>query len=354
MNDRDRATGEQGGSPPLGKVDRDFFREEIAPRLGAEREDVPLGPTHGVDFGVVDVNGAALVTATDPLSILPALGWERAGRFALDVAMADVAVSGVSPTHLAVTFTLPPGMSDEAFASVWAAMDREASDLGASIVTGHTARYADCSFPWVGAATVMGVGDHDDVVRPDGARPGDSLLVTKGPAVETAGLFATLFPEGLAARGVSGACVDAAQARIDEASCVRDALTAVAAGPVTAMHDATEGGLRGALCEMAESAGVEFDVDPGAVPTRPGVEAVCEALSVDPWDCTTSGTLVVAVDPTGAEGVVDALEARATPAAVVGEVTEGTGVYFDGERQRHPGTDPSWAAYERLAREAAE
>ena len=35
----------------LGKVDRSFFEEHIFPRLGADRDDVALGPAHGVDFG---------------------------------------------------------------------------------------------------------------------------------------------------------------------------------------------------------------------------------------------------------------------------------------------------------------
>lgn len=335
---------------PLGKVDRAFFAERIAPRLGADREDVRLGPTHGVDFGVVDVGDRALVTATDPLSILPALGWERAGRFALDIALADVAVSGLAPTHLALTFTLPPEMTDDQFEAVWRAMDVEARDLGAAVVTGHTARYGDCSFPWVGAATAMAVGDHEDVIRPDGARPGDAVLVTGGPAVETTGLLATLFPDAL---DLPPETVRTAAARLDEATCVRDALAATAAGPVTAMHDATEGGLRGALCEMADSAGVRFDVDADAVPMRPGVREVCDALGIDPWACTTSGSLVLAVDPAGVEAVASALADRDATVGVVGRVSEGKGAFVDGERIAHPDRDPSWSAYQQLAERAS-
>jgi len=32
------------------------------------------------------------------------------------------------------------------------------------------------------ALTGLGVGDHEDIVRPDGARPGDDIVVTTGPA----------------------------------------------------------------------------------------------------------------------------------------------------------------------------
>jgi hydrogenase maturation factor len=38
-----------------------------------------------------------------------------------------VAVSGLSPSNLAVCFALPPTMTDDAFATVWEAMDDEAA-----------------------------------------------------------------------------------------------------------------------------------------------------------------------------------------------------------------------------------
>jgi len=332
--------------PDLGKIDREFFETHVRPRLGADRDDVRLGPTPGVDFGLLDIGGRAVAIATDPVSVLPPLGFERAGRFALDVILADVAVSGLPPSHLAVSLSLPPAMTDDEFAAVWAGLHAEAADLGVSVVTGHTARYEGCSFPWVGGATALAVGNRDDVIRPDGARPGDDLLVTNGPAVETTGLLTTLFPDRI---DLDADTLRTAQARLDEASCVRDAMTAAAAGPVTAMHDATEGGLHGAFVEMASGAGVRFEIERDRVPMRPGVEATCAALDVDPWTATASGSLVLTVDPEGTEAVLSALAERGATVARVGRVTDGEGVAVDGEEIEAPSVDSSWAAYSRLS-----
>ncbi|MFC4439326.1 MULTISPECIES: AIR synthase family protein [Natrialbaceae] len=336
----------------LGKIDRQFFERRIAPNLGADREDVALGPSHGVDFGVLDVGGQALVTATDPLSILPEIGLERAARFALDLVLADVAVSGIPPSHLSICFTLPETMSDDEFATVWETIHAGCADLGVAVATGHTARYSGQTHPWVGAATAMAVGEHDDVVRPDGAREGDRLLLTTGPAVESVGLLSTLFPDQLA---LPDATIADARERLEEVHCVRDALTAAAAGPVTAMHDVTEGGLAGALNEMAAGADARFAVDRAAVPMRPGVAEVCSHLEIDPWAATSCGSLVIAVDPSGVDAVREALEARETVAAEIGRVEaseddRGT-VVVDGERLEHPRVDPSWDAYAKLADE---
>ena len=334
--------------PNLGKADRTFLAERVLPTLGADRDDVAIGPAHGVDFGLLDLDGTALAIATDPLSILPRLGFERAGRFAVEFVLADVAVSGLAPSHLAIAFTLPPEMEDESFSRVWGAIHDEAADLGVSIVTGHTARYSGCSFPWVGAATAIATGDRDDVIRPDGARVGDDLLVTNGPAVETVGLLATLFPDAI---GLAEPALSTAQARLAEAACVRDAMTASAAGAggVHAMHDATECGLYGAFCEVAASAGVRLDVATDGIPIRPGVRAACDALDIDPWTAGSGGTLVIAVDPDHTAAVRDALESEGTAVGVAGTVARGSGVVVDGDAISHPEVDPAWAAYEALA-----
>lgn len=356
-----------------GKISRSFFEAHVAPNLGAEREDVALGPAHGCDFGVIrpPESASATVLATDPVSILPALGFDRAARFALHIVLSDVAVSGIAPSHLSIAFSLPPELEDDEFATLWEAIHEECAALDVAVTTGHTARYPGCSFPWVGAATAIGVGDPARLVRPDGAQPGDRLVVTKGPAVEATGLFASLFPDQL---DLPAETVATAQARLDDVRLVRDALAAREAGDVHAMHDATEGGLLGAFHEMAGAANdrrgsdasakprestkadaIQFTVDSDAVPRQPGVTELCAALEMDPWTATTAGTLVAAVDAGEAAAVVDGLRERGTPAAVVGDVRavepDAAAVVVDGEATTAPTGDASWPVYERLSAE---
>jgi len=332
----------------LGKIDQAAFEEIISPNLGAGRDDVVVGPRHGLDFGVLSVGGQAVVITTDPISILPELGLERAGRLALEIVLTDVAVSGIPPTHLAINLTLPPGWSDEDMATMWRGIADHARRHDVSIVSGHTARYPGIEGSWVGGATVLGVGDDGDVVRPDGARPGDEIVLTTGPGPEFAGLLATLFPEEL---GLSPETVATAQERVEDIAAVEDALAVFEAGAVTAMHDATEGGVVGGLAEMAHGAGVRFDIERERVPDAPGVDAVCSVVGIDPYEVTSAGTLLCTVEAGDGEGVVRALRDRGTAAAVVGTVSAGEGVFIDGERVHPPDADPSWAVFDRLAGE---
>ncbi|MWV64167.1 hydrogenase expression protein [Halorubrum sp. JWXQ-INN 858] len=363
-----------------GKIGRRFFAERIRPNLGADRADVTLGPAHGCDFAVIepgrtadDAPGAsgggagadtaasattaagsapahAIVLATDPISVLPELGYDRAGRFALHIVLSDVAVSGIAPSHLSIAFSLPTTVSDAAFGELWDAISDECARLGVAVTTGHTARYPGATLPWVGAATALGVGDPDRIVRPDGARPGDRLVVTRGPAVEATGLFASLFPDAL---DLPAETVATAQERLDDVRLVGDALAAREAGAVHAMHDATEGGLLGAFHETAGAAGVRFEIERDAVPVAPGVEPVCRALGMDPWNATTAGTLIASVAAADADAVVEALRGRGTPAAVVGDVTAGSGVAVDGVDTEPPDGDASWPVYAALSEASA-
>ncbi|WP_158855235.1 AIR synthase family protein [Halorhabdus sp. CUG00001] len=335
--------------PDRGKIDDATFEEIIAPQLGADRADVALGPQHGVDFGVLSVEDSAIVTATDPLSILPTLGFERAGRMALDIVLTDVAVSGIAPTHVTVSLSLPTEMTDAELARAWHGMAAHAESLGVSVVAGHTARYEGIEYSWVGGATALGVGDPADLVRPDGAQPGDAIVLTTGPGAETAGLFATLFPDAL---DLSAETVATAQERVEDILGVADATRASEAGELHAMHDATEGGVVGGLAEMATGAGHRFVVEREPAPIQPGVQPVCEAVGVDPWTVSSAGSLLLTAPPEEATAVVEAMKTRGTPAAVVGgvEATDGKGgVHLDGQRVEPPASDPAWDAMARLS-----
>lgn len=326
-----------------GKASGAFFDEYIAGRTGADRDDVLLGPTYGADFGAVDVGGRVVALATDPVFVLRELGIERAAWFAFHICVSDVALSGLPPAHLAVDLNLPPGTSAETFDEIWAVFDREARDLGASLTTGHTGTYEDCAFPTVGGATALAVGERDDLVFPTGAEPGDRVVVTKGPAVETTGLLGVLFGDDLP---IGEAAAAAARERFDDASPVRDALTMAAAGGVTAMHDATERGLANGFHELAAASGVGLAVERDAVPVLPGVDAVCEHFGMDPWTASSEGTVIAAVDPDSVDGVLAALDEEGVPAADVGVVEAGAGVTVDGDPLPEPDADPLWPAYQ--------
>lgn len=336
--------------PQLGKATPEFFDSVIFPRLGAPDDSVLVGPTHGVDFAAVAMGDQALVMSTDPFFIAPSLGWERAAWFALHIVASDVAVSGIEPRFLVIDLNLPPEMNEETLTTIWNTVHEECVRLGIAVVSGHTARYAGCSYPMVGGATVLGTGPVEQLIDPRKARAGDVIVITKGPAVETTGLMAVQFPEFIEeAHGPKA--VSEAQDVFFQMSVIRDAAVCARAGGVHAMHDATECGVWGGLFEMARAAGLGLTVRKEEIVTQDIVLRTCEVFDIDPYKAISEGTLLAAVDPLSVDDVLSALESEGIPASAVGELTAAENgirvVDAAGEHELvHPKVDPFWIKFE--------
>lgn len=344
--------------PPLGKATPEFFDEVIFPHLGAKDDAVIVGPTHGVDFGAIALGDQVIVFSSDPFYLAPSLGWERAAWFALHILASDVSVSGIPPRFMTVDLNLPPEMDEATLTTVWRTVHTEAKELGIAIVGGHTARYAGCNFPMVGGATVVGIGPARDLVDPRKAAPGDVIVITKGPAIEATGLLAVQFPEFIIERWDESVAQEARDV-FYQMSVVRDAALCARCGGVTAMHDATECGIWGALFEVARASGTGLIVDKRKIVVQDVVLKVCDVFDIDPFASISEGTMVAAMKPEVADRAISALFAHGIPASVVGELLpleRGVRVIDDaGEHVlEHPRIDPFWTRFEEyLAKQSA-
>jgi hydrogenase maturation factor len=215
---------------PLGKIAPEVFRTVIAPRLGAARPEVVVGPRAGSDAGVVKLSaGRVMAVTTDPLSIVPAFGFARSARVACHLIASDLWTTGIPPAYVSVDFNLPPQITDAEFSEYWEAMSDEWAKLDVAVVTGHTGRYPGCDYSIVGAATLIGIGDEGRYITPAMASPGDRLIVTKGCAIETTAVVGWLCPKQLEERiGEDG--VARARAMVNQISVVRDCLATLRIG----------------------------------------------------------------------------------------------------------------------------
>lgn len=346
---------------PTGKLAPEDFDRLIAPHLGAARGEVLLGPRPGVDAAIVRVGaGRVMALTTDPLSLVPALGPERSAWLACHLVASDLWTTGIPPAFASVNLNLPPDLSDETLAAYARALGEAWAALGVAVVTGHTGRFDGIAPPIVGAATVIGLGDESRYVGPAFVADGDRVIVTKGCAIEATAIAAHLFPRKL------GALLDQdglarARAMIDQVSVVADCRAAIAAGVreggVSMLHDATEGGVCGALVEAARACGRDLRIERARIPLAPEAQAACEAFGIDPWWAMSEGTLIAFVRPQRVEAVLAELMAAGIAAAEAGEAVHGAGIVWmtepDGKVTRIAGTqpDPYWEAYARAVRE---
>ena len=339
--------------PEIGKISPEIFNELIYPRLGAKSKNVIVGPQHGVDVAIVEIGDKAVALTTDPVFIVPEYGWERAAWFAIHILASDAVTSGLKPKYLSIDLNLPMEMTKGQLEIVWDTMHRECLKLGIAVVCGHTARYENCHYPMVGGATVVCVGEKDEYVTPKMAKSGDKIIITKGPAIEATGIFATMFPK-LLEKEFGSSFSEQAQEIFYKMSVVQDALTAVGVGVrdegVTAMHDATECGIWGGLYETAQAANLGMRVEKERIVVENCVTEICRYFGIDPYASISEGTLIIACREHKAEKVVKALFRRGIRSSIVGELTNpkhGMALIEKGREKKleHPVVDPFWQAF---------
>lgn len=340
--------------PHIGKVSKAYFDEVLYPQLGAQREEVLEGPRHGCDNAVIRLNERqVMVVTTDPMTIIPALGIEDSAWLSVHLIASDLATSGIAPQYAVFDLNLPVDITREEFERYWSRIHRECEKLGISIVAGHTGKFVGCNYTIVGGGMMFAVGEIERYLSPTMAEAGDHVVITKGAAIGTTGILARVFPETIAQR-----CGEDVQrwgaAQFMNFSVVKDALAAAAVGVrgngVTAMHDATEGGVLGAIYELASAANCGVRVRISAIPVAEETKRICDVFDLNPYISLSEGTLLISVRPAAVNAVLEALRRENVVAADVAELlppAEGMWVETDSRTQplHTVEIDPYWQAF---------
>jgi hydrogenase expression/formation protein HypE len=305
-------------SQPLlpGKLPPELLAALLA---GAPIDDprVLVGPRVGVDAAVLDFGERVLVVKSDPITFAA----EEIGWYCVQVNANDLAVMGATPRWFLATLLLPEGTTAAGVSEIFASLRGACRELGISLVGGHTEITGGLDRPIV-CGHMLGEAAREELVRGDGARPGDRLLLTKSIPLEATALLARERRAELLARGWSAAALDEAAAVLHDPgiSIVREARMAVSRRAATAMHDPTEGGLATGLRELASASGVGLRIDADRIPIDPRGAALCAAFGLDPLGAIASGSLLLAASLERARDLMAAYAQEGIPCADIGEV----------------------------------
>ncbi len=345
-----------------GKVPATFLEQFVYPRCGTQRPEVRIGPRTGVDTAVIDLpGGAAMALTTDPCSLLPSLGMKESAWLTVHLAASDMATTGFAPMYALFDLNLPPTLSRAAFEEYWQYIHEFCATLGCAIVGGHTGRFDGQHSTVAGGATMITVAPRDQILTSDQANPGDSLILAGECAIAATAILARSFPRTIT-RACGADTLETAQQLFWRTSSVAAALAAVRAGRgasgVTAMHDVTEGGVLGALWELAHAADCGLRVDAQALAISPETRAVTAVFGLDPTAVVGAGAMIVAVAPGRERPVLDALSDAGISAAIIGTLTDAADgrhlVDAAGTRTiEQAGEDPYWRAFSKAMAEGA-
>ena len=291
--------------------------EQLINSAGTEDPRVLLGPKVGEDAAVLDFGDRLLVAKSDPVTFAA----ERAGWYAVQVCANDVACTGATPRWFLATLLAPEWFSPDDAAQMFNDVASACRDLGVALIGGHSEVTHGIKRPII-SGTMLGEVERDRLITTGGAREGDSIVVTKGLAIEGTAILARDNADELRGAGAEESVIRRSASLLDSPgiSVLHEAQIASTRHTVHSMHDATEGGLVTALHEVASASGLGVAVEEDSVPVLPETAQVCNALALHALGLLASGALVITLPPSEVPKLLGSLERAGIDAWEIGQM----------------------------------
>lgn len=242
----------------------------------------------------------------------------------------NLAAGGSVPVAVAITLLMPAGSEEAQIRALMADAEKKCGELSLQIAGGQTRVMAEAAGPM---AVVAGYGyalREEDI--PKGAAPGQDVVLSKWIGLQGTALAVKKNRQRLLER-YPVYLVEEAAGFDRYLSVLPEAEAALKAG-VGAMHDASEGGILGALWELAGREGTGLSIDLRSLPLRQETVEVCECCNINPYELMSGGCLIMTA--WDGPGLKAALEAVGIPAAIVGKVTGGNDrILINGDEIRY-------------------
>lgn len=324
----------------IGKVPENVLKRSVFKQIHTKRPEVVLGAGVGEDCAAIKLApDETLVLSTDPITGTT----QDIGTLAIQITVNDLASAGAEPVGVLLTVLLPESVEEPELRQMMAQVEAACAKAGVQVMGGHTEVTAVVTQPVI---SVCGVGKVKDgkLISTAGARPGMDILVTKWIGIEGTAILAKEKEKELLTK-FSAPFVAKAKALDVYISVQSEAAVAVRSG-VSAMHDVTEGGIFGALWEMAEASGVGLEIDMKKIPVRQETVEVCEFFGLNPYQLISSGCMLMAA--TDGNLLVRELMKAGIPATIIGKATAGNDRVLINEDERRflepPKTDELYKA----------
>lgn len=299
----------------IGKVPENILKRSILKQIHTKREEVLLGANVGEDCAAVKLaEDEIFVISTDPITGTAT----DIGNLAIHITMNDLASSGAEPIGVMLTILLPVETKETDLKKIMEQMEIACAQVKVQIMGGHTEVTRAVNQPLI---NVCGVGKvkRGRLISTAGAQPKDDILVSKWIGLEGTSIIAKEKEQELLLR-YPGELIKEAQKFDRYLSVLPEAAIAVKSG-VSAMHDVTEGGIFGALWELAESSGVGLEIDLKKIPVKQETIEICEYFNINPYELISSGCMLMA----SSDGnlLVRELEKAGIHAVVIGKALKG-------------------------------
>lgn len=324
----------------VGKVPENVLKRSVFKQLHTTRKEVLLGAGVGEDCAAMKLaEDEVFVISTDPITGAA----KDIGALAVQITVNDLASAGAEPIGIMLTVLLPENAEEKDLKTVMAQVEEACEKNRIQVMGGHT-EVTKVVNQIVISVTGVGKAKEGRVISTAGVKPGMDIIVTKWIGIEGTAILAKEKEEVLRER-YSQPFIDKAKELDRYISVLSEAATAVKSG-VAAMHDVTEGGIFGALWEIAEASGVGLEIDLKKIPLKQETVEICEFFGINPYELISSGSMLMAAED--GNGLVMELEKAGIPAVVIGKATDSNDRVLLNEEERRflepPKTDELYKA----------
>lgn len=244
----------------------------------------------------------------------------------------SLAAKGAIPQSASISITMPESMDERDLRKMHERYCEYLQKHNIKIVGGHTAVSAVVTEPVVsvqmlgaGAAFAEENGECKcaDVTENATGKPerflGLDIVMTKHCGLGGTTLLAGQFTDELATR-YPRRFIERAAEFLAETEKNEEGYLAVADGAAY-VHAAAEGGVFGALWELAEYAECGLEIDLPAIPILQETVEICEYFDVNPYQLRTEGVFLILTEH--GNRLCERLEEKGIPAAVIGKTVPG-------------------------------
>lgn len=229
----------------------------------------------------------------------------------------NVAVSAGEPVGILINLTLPKKIYESDIKEYMMHIESTCKEINVQIVGGHTMVSNIVTEPIIHLTTI-GKVNKDKHSELKYATIGQDIVISKWVGLEGSALLVRE-KEELKQR-YQTYFIKNVRTYDQYLSIIKEANIATKFN-VSAMHDASTGGIFSALWELSEGAGVGIEVELKKIPIKQETIEICEYFNVNPYELMSGGALIMVTDR--GHDLVKELKNNDINATVIGKIIEG-------------------------------
>jgi hydrogenase expression/formation protein HypE len=261
------------------------------------------------------IHNGELAFSTDSFTVSPLFfSGADIGKLAVCGTCNDLAMMGAQPKYITCSVIIEEGFALRDLEKIVRSMKKELEKNGAVVVGGDTKVVPKGSVDKIfinttGVGEILKKGISSNNISED-----DVILVNRDIGCHGATIFVAR--EGLE---INSSLESDCDSLFPQVKALIDAGI-----KITALRDATRGGVSAVLNEWAKQSDVCIEVEEEKIPVSDEVTGICEILGFEAASLANEGTFVLAIKKEDAQKAVEILQTfeRCSRACIIGEVTQ--------------------------------